>query len=389
MFYVGIDIAKYKHDCFIINENHRVVKKAFTFANSSDGFAELLATLNKLKSKGKIKIGFEATGHYGSNLKVFLSSHKFTFMELNPVLIHKFIETQSLRKLKTDKVDCEFIANYLSTVEYKPYPNRFYHIYSLKSLVRLYDSMVRNRTYYIVKLTNVLDHIFPEFKGFFNDRLGETALYILENYPSLKNISSMSDDDFTKIYNISRGRFSSNKFIKLKKLASQTIGTSNSFFEFQLKTLVSMLKECNKQVSSLKTEIEKLMKSVNTHLTSIPGIGTTTAAIIYSEIGNFKSFSSADSIVAFAGLEPAFYQSGTQESTGKMVKHGSSFLRYALMNATIPLINYSPKFSKYYSKKRSEGKSHRVALSHLAKKLIRVMYTLETKNIDFNSKLLV
>lgn len=389
MYYVGIDIAKYKHDCFIINEKHRIIKKSFSFKNDSIGFNELLTILKKLKSKGKIKIGFESTGHYGSNLKVFLSSHKFTFMELNPVLIHKFIETKSLRKLKTDKIDCEYIANYLTTIEYKPYPNRFYNIYSLKSLVRLYDSMVRNRTFYIVKLTNVLDHIFPEFKGFFNNKLGETALYILENYPSLKLISSINDDDFITIHNISRGRFSSNKFEKLKSLASQSIGTSNSYFELQLKTLVSMLKICNQHIDSLKSEIEKIMKTINTHITTIPGIGITTAAIIYSEIGNFNSFSSADKIVAFAGLEPAFYQSGTKESIGKMVKHGSSLLRYALMNATIPLINYSPKFSKYYCKKRSEGKSHRVALSHLAKKLVRVMYTLETKNIDFNSKLLV
>ena len=72
-----------------------------------------------------------------------------------------------------------------------------------------------------------------------------------------------------------------------------------------------------------------------------------------------------------------------------MVKHGSSLLRYAVMNATLPLINFCPKFSKYYLKKRSEGKSHYVALSHLAKKLIRVMFTLETKGIDYNSKLLV
>ena len=131
------------------------------------------------------------------------------------------------------------------------------------------------------------------------------------------------------------------------------------------------------------------MKTLKPHILSIPGIGSITAAIIYSEIGNFKSFSSADKIVAFAGLDVGYYQSGNAEYTGKMVKHGSSLLRYALMNATIPLLQYSPTFSAYYAKKRSEGKSHRVALSHLAKKLIRVMFTLETKNTDFNSKLLV
>ena len=389
MYFVGIDIAKYKHDCCIINDKHRVVKVPFTFKNDSTGFNDLLKVLNRFKSKGKIKIGFESTGHYATNLKVFLSQNKFTFMEFNSLLLHKFIETQSLRRLKTDKVDCEHIANYLTTVEYKPYPSRFYHIYSLKSLVRLYDSMVRNRSLYIVRLTNLLDHIFPEFKPFFNDRLGETALYILSKFPSLDKITNMPDDEFENLHNISRGRFSSNQFHKLKDLASRSVGNSNEFFEIELKSLIVIYHECNSQVNILKKNIEKAINKLKPRILTIPGIGAVTAATIYSEIGNFKSFSSANKIVAFAGLEPAFYQSGTSEQNGRMVKHGSSLLRYAIMNATLPLINFCPKFSKYYLKKRSEGKSHYVALSHLAKKLIRVMFTLETKDIDYNSKLLV
>ena len=389
MYYVGIDIAKYEHHCIIINAKHQIIKKSFLFTNDSVGFNNLLSILTKLKYKSKIKIGFESTGHYATNLKVFLSSHNFTFMEFNPVLIRKFISTQSLRKTKTDKIDCEYIANYLMTIEYKPYPSRFYNIYSLKSLVRLYDSLVRNKTFYIVKLTNLLDHIFPEFKAFFNERLGETALYILSNYPSIDKISNMSNEVFDTLHRISRGRFSSNHFVKLKSLAKNSIGNSNPFFELQLLSLISLFNECNKQVDLLKSNIDKIMKTLIPHILSIPGIGSITAAIIYSEIGNFNSFSSSDKIVAFAGLDVGLYQSGISEYTGKMVKHGSSLLRYALMNATIPLLKYSPTFSTYYAKKRSEGKSHRVALSHLAKKLIRVMFTLETKNIDFNSNLLI
>ena len=39
----------------------------------------------------------------------------------------------------------------------------------------------------------------------------------------------------------------------------------------------------------------------------------------------------------------------------------------------------------YYRKKRNEGKSHRVALTHVAKKLVRIIYKLESENIKFNS----
>lgn len=388
MYYVGIDIAKYKHDCCIIDQNHKIIKDSFTFANNQSGFNDLLSTLSSLGSKSNIKIGFESTGHYGTNLKVFLSQHNFNFMEFNALLLHKFIETQSLRKLKTDKSDCKYIANYLTTIVFKPYNKEFYHIYSLKSLVRNYDSIVRDRSQYIMNLTNTMDVVFPEFKPFFNDIFGETALYILYKYPSLEKISSIPDDDYQTIHNISRGKFSSAKLCKLRNLAKNSIGSSNEYTSIQLKAIISILKSLDTQANSLKKQITSIIQKINPHILTIPGIGPVTTAIIYSEIGDFNSFSSADKIVAFAGLEPAFYQSGISAQTGHMVKHGSPLLRYALMNATIPMLRFNPVFSNYYYKKRSEGKCHRVALSHLAKKLVRVMYTLETKSLDYDSKMI-
>ena len=71
-----------------------------------------------------------------------------------------------------------------------------------------------------------------------------------------------------------------------------------------------------------------------------------------------------------------------------MVKHGSGHLRYVLMNASLTLLKFNPTFYDYYLKKRSEGKSHRVALSHVCKKLVRLIYALETKHVDFDPSLL-
>ena len=41
MIYVGIDVAKDKHDCFITNFDGEVLFKAFTIANNLDGFNDL------------------------------------------------------------------------------------------------------------------------------------------------------------------------------------------------------------------------------------------------------------------------------------------------------------------------------------------------------------
>ena len=89
-YFVGIDIAKYKHDCFIHDHNGVVIHHSFTFSNNLSGFNQLLLTLDSLDKNQKIKIGFEATGHYGTNLKQFLKANHFDFMEINPLLIKQF-----------------------------------------------------------------------------------------------------------------------------------------------------------------------------------------------------------------------------------------------------------------------------------------------------------
>ena len=120
---------------------------------------------------------------------------------------------------------------------------------------------------------------------------------------------------------------------------------------------------------------------------SIPGLGEISAATILSEYGDIKNFSSPNKMLAFAGLEPSVIESGTLQSNGKMVKHGSGHLRYSIMNVSMTILRYSSTFYDYYLKKRSEGKSHRVALTHVAKKLVRIIYKLESENITFNSNI--
>ncbi len=132
MYYIGIDISKFKHDCAVIDDVGDVVTPSWSFANDHEGFLQFKALLDSLGSE--TRIGLESTGHYGTNLKLFLESSDITFMEFNPLLINRFVKSKSLRKTKTDAIDCEMIARYLMTVEYKPYPPSFYHTEKLKSL---------------------------------------------------------------------------------------------------------------------------------------------------------------------------------------------------------------------------------------------------------------
>ena len=385
IYYVGIDISKYKHDFCIIANTGEVIVENSSFENNKKGFQYLLDQL-KPYNKSDVHIAFEATGHYSLNLELFLIDQGFSFMKINPLVIHQFLKARSLRRTKTDKVDSLTIANYLMSVPYKPNSSLLYNIYTLKSLCRSREQLIKERSKFQVLLTNELDKTFPELKPFFKNNISATLLYILEKYKNAEHISLMRD--YEALRKISYGKFTYASFANLKELSKNSIGHHDNNTDLLISTYVSIINNFNEKIDPIDKQISTIIKELNPRMLSIPGLGEISAATILSEYGDIKNFSSPNKMLAFAGLEPSVIESGTLQSNGKMVKHGSGHLRYSIMNIAMTILRYSPTFYDYYLKKRSEGKCHRVALSHVCKKLIRVIYCLEKNNIDFNPSLL-
>lgn len=385
IYYVGIDISKYKHDFCIISNAGELIVENLSFQNNKIGFQSLLDQL-KPYNKSDIHIAFEATGHYSLNLELFLVNNGLSFMKVNPLIIHQFLKTRSLRRTKTDKTDSLTIANFLMSVPYKPNSDLLYTIFTLKSLCRARESLIKERSKFAVLLTNELDKSFPELKPFFNNMFSTTLLYILEKYTNTKHISAMRD--YESIRKLSHGKFTYVKFVKLKELAKNSVGFYNENTDLLISTYVSIYNDFNNKIDPIDKQISTIIKVLNPRMLTIPGLGEISAATILSEYGDIKNFSNPNKMLAFAGLDPSINQSGTLEYNGKMVKHGSGHLRYAIMNSAMAILRFSPEFYDYYLQKRSEGKCHRVALSHVCKKLIRVIYSLEKNKIDFDPSLL-
>ena len=102
MIYVGIDIVKDKHDCFITNSDREVPFKAFTFANNLDGFNPLY---QKIKSvmKDVTKAGLEATRHYSYNLLGYLIDKGLPAYVINPLHTNLYRKSLSLDRRKRIK----------------------------------------------------------------------------------------------------------------------------------------------------------------------------------------------------------------------------------------------------------------------------------------------
>lgn len=386
MYLIGIDISKFKHDCFIATETGLVIKDSFSFDNNQEGFKKFLNVLLSLDQTQEIRIGLEATGHYGTNLKLFLHENNFSFIEFNPVLSERYRQVSSLRKTKNDKIDAKLISKMLLSYDYKTNSSISYHILKLKSLTRFRKRLVKNRTVFKERLINILDIAFPEYSKHFTQVWGKVSFYILKNYPTAKDIANINVEEvMTTIHSLSKGHYSMIKLMKLIETAKTSIGFKNDYHVLELQLTINMIEQLDSSIDKIENEIIEIMNQYNFKTATIPGIGIISAASIVSEYEDFSKFQNPNQLLSFVGLEPAIYQSGTQQTYGHMVKRGSSYLRETIMNIIPYVMAYNSVFYEYYRKKKSEGKHHRVALTHLAKKLIRIIYHLETNNISFDS----
>ncbi len=383
MYLIGLDISKYKHDCFIATEAG-VPLKAFNFENNRLGFDSFLKTLKSLDQSKEIRIGLESTGHYGANLKQFITTSGYTYLEFNPYLTHMFSKALSLRKTKTDKVDAKTISSMLGSVDYKTLHTRFYHINELKQLVRYRHIQMVNRSKTLIEMTNILDRIFPEFKPFFNERLAGTAIFILKKFKSVARISKLSNKDYETIRSYSKGKISYVRVQKLKLLAKSSVGYETQSDLLLLKHSIKHYEDLSITLDSIDEEILSLMKDIPQTLTSIPGVNLISAAMIIAELGDFKNFTNPAQIVSFSGLDTSVNQSGMMETRGHLVKRGSGLLRMTLWQITFSGLRLNPKLYDYYLKKRTEGKHHKVAMVHCVRKMIRVIYYLSVNQLTFD-----
>jgi transposase len=381
MIFVGIDVAKDKHDCFIMNSDGEVLFNAFTIENNIAGFDSLY---QKIKSTSddfsKIKVGLEATGHYSYNILGFLLDKGLPTYLINPLHTNLYRKSLSLRKTKTDKVDARTIATMLmSDVDLKSYSSTLYHNEELKSLTRYRFNKVSDRAKLKASVSRLVTILFPELEKLVSTLHTASVYALLSEFPSA---SAIAGAHLTKLTNIlkkaSRGRYNKDKAEAIKEAAKASIGSNMPAKSLELKHTIKLIREFTEEIDEIESEIKSIMDTINSPILSIPGINQRMGAMIIAEIGDFSKFDSPDKILAYAGLSPSIYQSGHFESShSKMEKRGSRYLRYALFNATKFVCCWDTNFAEYLAKKRAEGKHYYVAISHAAKKLVRVIYHLE------------
>ena len=389
MIYIGIDVAKDKHDCFITNSDSEVLFKAFTIFNNLDGFNDLYQKIESVMDDvTKVKVGLEATGHYSYNLLGYLIDKGLPTYVINPLHTNLYRKSLSLRQTKTDKVDARTIASMLmSDVNLKSYSDTSYHNEELKSLTRYRFDKVQERAKLKTSVSRLICILFPELEKLVPTIHMASVYAMLSEFPSAHAVASAH---LTRLTNLlsesSHGRYGKDTAVMFREAARNSIGSNMPAKSLELKHTIKLIQELTSEIDEIETEIKSIMDEVNSPILSIPGINYRMGAMILAEIGDFSRFDSPDKILAYAGMSPSTYQSGQLDNCySHMEKRGSRYLRYALYNATKYVCHWDESFGTYLAKKRAEGKHYNVALSHATKKLVRTIYAMEKTGQSYSS----
>ena len=382
MIYVGIDVAKDKHDCFITNSDGEVLFNPFSIPNNREGFETLFQRIKSLSDDlTKVKVGLEATGHYSYNLLGFLLDKGCPTFVINPLHTNLYRKSLSLRKTKTDKVDSRTIATMMmSDMNLKPYSDTSYHNEELKSLTRYRFDKVKERAKLKSSVSRLVCILFPELEKLVPTLHMASVYALLSEFPGANAVAAAH---LTRLSNLlsesSKGRYGKDTAIMFRDTARSSIGSHMPVKSLELKHTIKLIQELTVEIDEIETAIKRIMdEEIQSPILTIPGISYRMGAMIIAEIGDFDRFDSADKILAYAGMSPSTYQSGQLNNCyAHMEKRGSKYLRYALYNATKYVCHWDESFATYLAKKRAEGKHYNVALSHASKKLVRLIYAME------------
>ena len=245
---------------------------------------------------------------------------------------------------------------------------------------------MRERSKLKQSVSRLVTILFPELESLVPTLHMASVYTLLAELPGAKQVAACHLTHLVKLLETaSKGRYSRNKAVEFRDAARNSIGSVMPAKSLELQHTIRLIRELDSEINEVEVEIKRIMDEIQPPILTIPGISYRMGAMILAEIGDFSRFASPDKLLAYAGLSPSTYQSGKLDNAyAHMEKRGSRYLRYALYNAAKYVCHWDNSFAAYLAKKRAEGKHYNVAISHAAKKLVRLIFALQRSGQAYN-----
>lgn len=385
---IGIDIAKNVHEACLVNENGEQIGKFIQLRNSKKSIEKFTKHIEKVSKElnAEPRIGMEATGIYWYSLFSELSK-KYKIHVYNPSQINGFASV-NIRESKTDKIDAKTIANMLRFGESPKTNYSDTQRLELREYGRFYFKLISIKINLKKRLRRNLHLIFPGYDEIFKNLYTATSKEIITNITTPEKVLEIGEKKLLEIMKEkSKNHIDPEKAKILIEKAEDTIPSEiikeSSLFEFQM--MLEMIGNYEKQIASIENKMMSIWNNVREkhYLQTIGGVTELRAAMIWAEMGNVDEFKHPDQIVAFAGYDPKVRKSGNKEVIGGPNKRGSKILRWVLGWTVQEAKCSNPVIGQYFDKKIEQGKHYNNARCAAAKKLIRIIWSVEKNKKPF------
>jgi len=239
-----------------------------------------------------------------------------------------------------------------------------------------------------VDLREALSVLCPGYDALFTDVLGKSSREILRRSVKLTKLFEISQSEIEEILkqNYVSPKFISGKAEQVKRSFEKTT-VPESYREsliIQVRYILDQYDLLDRQLTMLDGRIDRALRSIDPASLSIKCVGPLTCAIVLGTLGSINRFKDPKAVTAYAGLDPRVIQSGKSiNKTGRISKRGNRYLRTALLNAAFIGVKHNPVIRQKYIHLRKRGKTHMVALTACARKLLLIIYSVEKNQKKF------
>src|ERR1051326_4113232 len=382
MWYTGIDWADEHHDALTIDEKGQQIG-SIRVDHTPDGLAKLDAFLMQI-------IGSAPKEHMACLIEtthglliVHLLEAGWPVYPVNPRTVDR---RRSASGAKTDLIDAYLLAktgraDFADLRRLTPDSDK---VAELKQLTRDQDMLIRTQTRLVNQLTACLKAYYPVALDLFSKLQQKSTLLFLQAYPTLQTARAASLQEIQQQLKHTRHPHPADAAASMVELLRQPqlqadVVLTRTKARLML-ALVSQLLPLMQQIADYAKEISTLFLTHEDHalFESLPRAGQHLAPRLLAEIGDDRQrYQDANSLQALAGTSPVLYQSGMYSKTHRRLGCIKP-LRNALHQFAWRSTQSEAWAKDYYQRKRTEGKSHTVAIRALANVWVRIIFAMWT-----------
>jgi transposase len=390
---VGIDTARYGHHVTFLRADLQPALPACGIAESREGYDGLARCFSQLARRhpgAHFHVRLDAAGQYACNLEAFLRRLPFpkTLSVGEPTRNQRYRQAL-FPKRKSDPVE-SYCAARFALVERPPatpgHPDAIEH---LRATVGRLEGQSRQTTRLTNQLHHLLARVFPELAAQQQNIAASWVLRLLEKYPTPQALARARPSSLSAIpyANVQRAW-------ALRDAARTTVGSLGGEVAASLvRGLVAQLRASLAGQEALKEQMVALYRALPARppLTSIPGIGEVTAALLVAQMVSIERFASPAAVVGYFGLFAEEFASGVdkegQAKSGRrahMSRRGNDLVRKYLWNAAKTATLYNPAIRALFRRLTARGRRGDVAMGHCMRKLAHLVYAVWKSDRPFD-----